>query len=306
MKSLWQIKTLLLLVFGLFPLNPGLAGGLKMPEETAMINCFFKNLYNFSFSSADSVLQVINSSDMDEVTKSNINANMAWWKLLSGENIESNLEICDSSINESISSALRDKHRDINSLLNVIYSYSLKARLENYRGKTLRSLIYFYKSITYVEKCIGRPERDEKLDLVLGIYYYFIDYIESEYFMTRAMFISFPKGDKIKGLKYLETCAASLDEMIRTEANYFLLKIYSYLEKDFKKAYISAEILTRLHPNNLVYSVEQYKLLLKMKKQEEAQLFRRKLIEEIHLAKNINGVQKNHFMSQLDKPGLKL
>jgi hypothetical protein len=270
-----------------------------MPGETAMINCFFKNLYDFSFNSADSVLQVINCSDIDRITKSNINANMAWWKLLSGENIETNIEICDSSINESLRSALRDKKQDINSMLNVIYSFSLKARLENYRGNTLRSLIYFYKSITYIEKCIGRPEKDEKLNLAIGLYYYFIDYIENEYFMTRAMFISFPKGDKIKGLEYLEACTASHDEMIRTEANYFLLKIYSYIENDFTKAYISAEILTRLHPANLVYSLEKYKLLLKMKKQDEAQLYRKKLIDGIELARNINGVQKNHFMSQL-------
>lgn len=299
MNSPRRIGISLLIVFTLFPLNQGLAGGIKQPEESAMINCFFKNLYDFSFNSADSVLQAINCSDMDRVTKSNINANMAWWKLLSGENIESNLEICDSSINESLRSALRDKKQDINTQLNVIYSFSLKARLENYRGNTLRSLIYFYKSITYIEKCIGRPEKDEKLDLVIGLYYYFIDYIENEYFMTRAMFISFPKGDKKKGLGYLETCTASRDEMIRTESNYFLLKIYSYIEKDFAKAYISAEILTRLHPGNFVYRMEQYKLLLKMKKQDEAQLFQKKLIDEIELAKNINAVQKNHFMSQL-------
>jgi hypothetical protein len=141
--------------------------------------------------------------------------------------------------------------------------------------------------------------KDEKLNLVLGLYFYFIDYIENEYFMLSTVFFSFPKGDKKTGLKYLEKCSASGDEMIRTEANYFLLKIYAYTEKDYSKAYLNAQILTQQHPNNLVYSLEQFKLLLKMKKEDEAQIFQKKLIEEIQAAKNLNSSQKNHFISQI-------
>ena len=163
----------------------------------------------------------------------------------------------------------------------MIYSYSLKARLENYKGNKLLSFIYFYKSITYIKECTNRPVEDEKLNLVLGLYFYFIDYIENEYFIMSVAFMSFPKGDKNKGLRYLEKCSISSDEMIRTEANYFLLKIYAYTEKDYSKAYVNAQILTQQHPNNLVYSLEQFKLMLVLKKTVEAQKFQKKLIEEI-------------------------
>ena len=44
----------------------------------------------------------------------------------------------------------------------------------------------------------------KKLTLILGLYFYFIDYIENEYFIANAVFFSFPKGDKNKGLRYLE------------------------------------------------------------------------------------------------------
>ena len=67
-----------------------------------MINYFFKNLYNFSFHEADSLFVVMNNSDMDNITLANIKANLAWWKLLSGDAIETNIRICDSCINESI------------------------------------------------------------------------------------------------------------------------------------------------------------------------------------------------------------
>jgi len=289
----------LITLFMVLTVNSNFARDVKIPDENILINCFFRNLYDFSFNAADSVIVVMHDSNMDNATIYNIKANLAWWKLLSGDEIETNLKDCNLNIEESIRSSLSSNHPDLNSLLNIIYSYSLKARLENYRGNTLKTLINFYKSITYIEKCIDNPAVDEKLNLVLGLYYYFIDYVENKYFMLNALFFSFPRGDKTKGLMYLERCSISGDDMIRTEANYFLLKIYAYTERDYSKAFINAQILTRQHPKNLVYSLEQFKLLLKMKKTQEAEVFQKEMIKEIQTAKNINNVQKNHFISQI-------
>ena len=166
----------------------GYGCNVRMSGESNLINCFFKSLYNFSFNEADSLVLVMKDSEMDNITLTNIRANLAWWKMLSGDAIESNKRICDSCINESIRISSISKTKDTSFLLNIIYSYSLKARLENYRGNTLKSLIYFYKSITYIEECINNPVKDEKLTLVSGLYFYFIDYIEHEYFIVNAVF----------------------------------------------------------------------------------------------------------------------
>jgi hypothetical protein len=306
MKILRRTIISLLLFFMVSQVNSGFAGITKQPYEKSMINCFFKKVYDFSFREADSMVVVMKHSEMDNITLSGVKADLSWWKLLSGDAIETNLRTCDSIIHESLTSSLNNKKKDISCLLNIIYYYSLKARLENYRGNTLKSLISFYKSISYIEDCIHSPVKDEKLNLILGLYFYFIDYIEKEFFLSRAMFLTFPKGDKNKGLRYLEECSVNNDEMIRTEANYFLMKIYTYTERDYLKAFLKVKILTQQHPNNLVYSVEQFKLLLKMKKDDEAQIFRRKLIVEIQMAKNINNSQKNHFISLLGEPSIDL
>lgn len=304
------IRKIILGIFIFFFLqgNSSFARDVILPDENNLIDCFFRNLYNFSFDEADSLVVVMNNSNIDNVTISNIKANLAWWKLLSGDSIETNLKICNFNIDESIRLSLKINRPDINSLLNLIYSYSLKARLENYRGNTLKSFICFYKSTTYIEKCVDSSVDDERLNLVLGLYLYLMDYIENEYHIMRVFFLSIPSGDKNKGLKYLENCSTSANEMIRTEANYFLLKIYTYTEKDYSKAYTKAQLITQQHPHNLVYSLEQLKLLLKMKKSAEALIFQKKLIEEIQIAKNINSFQKNHFISQimeLTKPSIK-
>lgn len=292
-----KISFLLGFIFSL--INSSFAGAPKLQGEDTLINCFFRDLYKFSFREADSLAVIINDSHADNLTRANIKANLAWWKLLSGDAIETSSRSCDSSLHESIRLGLKSKQKDINSILNLIYSYSLKARLENYRGNSLKSLINFYKSITYIEQCIDKPVKDEKLTLVLGLYFYMIDYLDHEYFMMSAMLFSIPKGDKIKGLAYLEECSKSGNEMISTEANYFLLKIYSYIEKDYSKAWLYAQILTRQYPDNLVYSLECFKLLLKMNKEGEARIFQNKLIGEIEIAKNINSGQKNHFIFQI-------
>jgi hypothetical protein len=296
-----RFRITLLSVFLFSCLNSGFAAVTKQTKEDILINCFFNNLYNFSFRAADSLVVIINDSNIDRCIVANIKANLAWWKILSGDAINSNLRRCDSSLNESIRLAPKIKQKEIGSLLNIIFSYSLRARLENYRGNTLKSAIYFYKSITYIEECLNQSEKDEKLNLVSGLYFYFMDYLENEYFMVRAMFFHFRKGDKAKGLALLEECSRSGNEMISTEANYFLMKIYADIEIEYSRAYLNALTLTGQHPDNLVYNYEELLLLLKMKKTGEARIFRKKMVDEILKANNINTLQKNHFISQLEK-----
>ena len=86
--------------------------------------------------------------------------------------------------------------------------------------------------------------------------------------------------------------------MIRTEANYFLMKIYAYTEKDFPNAIKKVQILTQQYPKNLVYSLEQLKLLLALKNSFEANILKNKLIKEIQIADYLNNSQKNHFLLQ--------
>ena len=290
--------TLLILVLVFHTEVSCFAGDLKIQDRN-LINSFFGKLYNFSFDEADSLVLIMTESGLDDATLDNIKANLAWWKLLSGEAIESNIDSCDFYLGQSLKSN-SGKQNDLNSLFNIIFAYSLKSRLENYRGNSLKSLLLFQKSLSYIEKCIILPVKDDRLNLVLGLYYYFIDYFKDEYFMVSALFFPFRGGDKVKGLRYLEEGSQSADELVRTEASYFLLKIYTSTEKDYFKALTNAQILTRNHPGNLVYSMEQLKLMLILKPPDEVEMFQKKLLKKIQLAENISRIQKNHFIYQIE------
>ena len=294
-----SVKYILLIIVLVFHTEvSGFAEDLKF-QDRYLINSFFGKLYDFSFDDADSLVLVMTGSGIDGATLYNIKANLAWWKLLSGEAIDSNIDSCDYYLEQSLKSN-SGRHEDLNSLFNIIYAYSLKSRLENYKGNSLKSLLLFHKSLSYIEKCMDLPVKDDRLNLVLGLYYYFIDYFKDEYFVVSALFFPFHGGDKVKGLQYLEESSESADELVRTEASYFLLKIYSSTEKDYSKALTKARILSRNHPGNLVYSMEQLKLMLILKQPAEVQMFQKKLLEEIHLANYINRIQKDHFIYQIE------
>jgi hypothetical protein len=290
-----------LVVTTLSSLNSNYAQDELANDKNFLINSYFNNLYNFSFSHSDSLIIELSKSDIDRATLFNIKADLAWWKLLSGDSANLNSRECSFNTDESIRFNLKNKQRDKSFLFNIIYSYSLKARLESYKGNTLKSIIYFYKSITYIRECIKLPVTDEKVNLVLGLYLYLVDYIKEESNLVSALLFSIPDGDKTKGLEYLEYCSGSIDEMVRTEANYFLFKIHSDLEQDFSKAFHYVRILNEQHPDNLIYNLEHLKLLQILKESDEAQLYRKMLIEKIQKSENINTLQKKHFLSQIDQ-----
>jgi hypothetical protein len=300
MKFAFRRRISFLLFLSLSFLNSGFAALSNNAGQDDLINSFFKSLYNFSFQKADSVVLVLKDSKIDDITLLIVKANLSWWKLLSGDEVENNLMSCSYCIDESLRLILKSSKRDKNAGLNIIYLYSLKARLENYKGNTLKAVVNFFKSITYIQEISESPVADEKVNLVLGMYYYFVDYIKTRHFIFNAVLLPFPQGNREKGLEYLEKCAVSDDEMVNTEANYFLMKIYAYSEKEYPTAFVCSKILVAHHPDNLVYKLEQLKLLLKMQRNEEARLFKSEMIYAIQNSEKINKSQKNHFISQIE------
>jgi hypothetical protein len=286
----------------LFVPASSLAGGkYRHPNEGPSLNTFFEKVYNFSFHEADSIVVVLQNSNIDGQTLANVRANLAWWRILSGDNIPINLKNCNDFLKISIKAPVEKEHLNTDALLNTIYAFSLKSRLESHKGNNLTSLIYFYKSIDYIEECIKRPILDERARLLKGLYYYLSDYIWKEYHIVGTMFLPASRGTREMGISHLEECSGSDDRMIRTEANYFLLKIYTDTETDYQKAWYYAHNLTIDHPNNLVYSLEKFKLMILMDKQTEARLYHDKLLEEIREADFLNSNQKIHLLNNIEK-----
>lgn len=305
MRSSGSIQIVIIITLGLvLSVTPALSlstDNQTSTYENPSINLFFDKVYNFYFTEADSIVEVLQNSKIDRLTLTNLKANLAWWRILSGDNIHNNLKNCNDNLKETIKAASEEHLLNSTSLLNTIYAYSLKSRLESHRGNRINSLIYFYKSIDYIDECIKRPMIDDRARLLQGLYYYLSDYVWKEYQIVGTIFLPASKGTREMGLKYLEECSVSADRMIRTEANYFLLKIYTDIESEYKKASYYADILTLDHPNNLVYSLEKLKLMILMNRTSDALVFHDKLVKEIPKANFINSSQKTHFLDNIEK-----
>jgi tetratricopeptide (TPR) repeat protein len=76
-----------------------------------------------------------------------------------------------------------------------------------------------------------------------GLYNYFREWVPENYKWLRAITTFFPRGDKVKGLQQLDSCARYA-YYTRVEAQYFLARIYNNDENQPQKAY---QIMTYLH-----------------------------------------------------------
>jgi hypothetical protein len=123
--------------FTISPLYSYFARNVRTFNDVNLINTYYNNLYDFSFIRADSLVLLISKSGIDSSSINNLKANLLWSKLISGDFTDLNIRNGNYYIDESIRFNLKKKQQDLNSLLNLIYSYSLSARLENFNDNTL-------------------------------------------------------------------------------------------------------------------------------------------------------------------------
>lgn len=290
-----QILIMAFVVFG-FGSHVVLGQTVLLSNENEEVGSFMRSIYEFSFHKADSIMNFFNLTCEDKVLLYSMKSYLAWWKLLSGDDKKKNIRTFNFCNDESIRLLKSGNQNDINTQLNLIIAYSLKARVDNYSGNKISSVTQFYNSIKYIRKINKSKVKDEKINLMMGLYLYLICYLKSEYFFINPFLLSISDGNKKMGLEYLEKCSLSKNEIVRTEANYFLYKIYFSLEHDIIKADKKINTLIELYPKNIVFNVEKLNILNAQKKANEAKKLKIQITENINNNINLKTTQKQHFL----------
>jgi hypothetical protein len=288
------ISTIILIWFGS---NSLFCQPYILKPKTKNIENIFINIYNFSLDKADSL--IINSYELknDKINLFSLKAYLCWWKIIGGENTESNLGKCDFYLKEVMKLSKNTNKTDPVSQLNIINAYSLKSRIDNHNGNNIKAFYYFYNSIGYFKNLQSLNSPDEGTKLAIGLYNYLLAYINKDYSSTFLFLLDFPKGDKVLGLKNLEGCSQSRDPIIMTEATYFLFKIYYTIEKDYNKAFDKISKLRILYPANFVFDIEYLKVIKSQNKNKEFNLSCTKTMNDIKSSKSLTSSQKLHFMT---------
>lgn len=261
----------------------------------------FEKIYNYQLITADSLIN-------NELQKKNesewqlLKLNVAWWQIVSGYNDDKYwnkifLNQIDQTIKQIAKSNLEiDKNRYY-----FIILYAFRTRYDVLNDKYFSAVNHLNSCINQIKKSFDKENEFEPFYLTSGLYYYFMAKAWENYPLMRPYLKIYPKGDKVKGLSYLYKIAKSSDIFLKSEAHYFLMRIFYDMEKQYDKAAFHAEYLLKLYPENIMYRLYFIKILEDSGKTQEMQ--QQSVLYKKYLEKNteLSLAQKKYLLEMLSK-----
>ncbi|HEX7574070.1 MAG TPA: hypothetical protein VF514_13340, partial [Bacteroidota bacterium] len=132
--------------------------------------------------------------------------------------------------------SLLEKNRDdVNAIFFKGGAIGFKGRLKFHRSDYLGAANAGRKALPLVREALDLDPGNSDVLLGAGIYNYYAEVIPSEYPFVKPLILFIPPGDRQKGIRQLRT-ASEKGTYASVEAEYFLLQIYYFYEKDFNQA----------------------------------------------------------------------
>ena len=103
-----------------------------------------------------------------------------------------------------------------------------------------------------------------------GLYNYYREVYPEAYPVYKPLALLFPKGDRVKGLKELQTVANN-SIVLKAESSSFLSAIFLSFENNYQQAAYYSKYLHELYPENLEYLGAYIKNLLLIKQYDKAE-----------------------------------
>lgn len=270
--------------------------GLPEPNSDSL----YIYVYKYKLSDAGNYFKKLNlklnESSGDEYLAA---VNYCWWQYISGVENDSVIRKANLIIDEGIKQLGSVKKVDAKKLFSIISLYAFKTRFQLINKKYLSAINNLGKAINSIKLSFGKENQYENFKLTTGLYLYTMSYAIEEYPVFYPYLAFYPVGDKQKGIAMLKECALSKNIYLKTEALYFLMKIYLDGEKNYRKAELCSRKLISLYPDNLVYLFHHYLILKHNLNDQEAAMTGLKIREISEKSNNLNKLQKQHFIKQL-------
>jgi len=256
----------------------------------------FGKIYNYSFNDAEKIFNKINNTYESSFALSNLRVSYFWYLLVSGDKSADYYQKCQNEL-EIARERYVKKRAEISDpflLGNTIYLYAILARLEILEKNYMKALKYLDKCSKYIKKSFA--ESDERFKFSTGLYHYYIAFSLRKYPYLLPIIALYPRGNKKLGINLLKQGSDSDQLLVRTESNYFLMKIYFESEKDLQLSKIWLNNLLSEFPDNMMFNYYHFKILLKEDKKSEAGLFLKTMRQKANSNSQLNLSQKNHFL----------
>jgi hypothetical protein len=217
-------------------------------EATQAIN----DMYNFQFEGAEMQFRWIKQKYPNHPLSYFLLALSEWWKIsVNVENTQYD-EKFEAYLDTAISKAegiYNIPQFKVESAFFQAAGWAFKGRLYAERKKWGKAAGAARSSLKYLNDIKNKGYLSPELLFGDGLYNYFSVWIRENYPMLKPIMAFFKKGDKELGLKQLRTVATNAF-YTRTEAQYYLMRILAYEEKDMGGAMQISEYLYKTFPNN--------------------------------------------------------
>ena len=227
-------------------------------EATSAIN----KMYNYQFEEAEKEFRWLVSEYQNHPLPVFLLGLSSWWKIDAqssksyiGESHKENvldknfLSLMDESIN--LSKQIYDQGNKVDGAFFLAASYGFKGRLLSERRKWSAAAFAGRNAIKYLKEIRKDDLMIPEISFGNGLFNYYSIWISERYPLLKPIIKLFPEGNKNKGVEQLNI-ASNNSFYTRTEAQYFLMRIYSG-EGKLSKAFQLSEYLKDTYPQNSIF-----------------------------------------------------
>ena len=274
-------------------------------ESTNAIN----KMYNFNFDEAEKEFTWLIDEYKNHPLPIFLLGLSKWWRIEAEVNqgIESEgeakqknnldnqfLSLMDKSI--SLSKKVYEDGNKIDGAFFLAASYGFKGRLLSERKKWRKAAFSGKNALKYLKEIRKEDYLIPEIAFGNGLFNYYSIWISDKYPILKPIISFFPKGNKIRGIEQLDN-AAKNSFYTRTEAQYFLMRIFSE-ENKLSKALQISNYLHNIYPMNSIFHKYYTQLLYRSGYFDECEIQLNELLKNYLnniLGYNVNIVRNAHF-----------
>jgi hypothetical protein len=274
-------------------------------ESTNAIN----KMYNFNFDEAEKEFTWLIDEYKNHPLPIFLLGLSKWWRIEAEVNqgIESEGEAKQKNNLDNQFLLLMDKsillskkiYKDGNKIDGAFFlaaSYGFKGRLLSERKNWRKAAFSGKNALKYLKEIRKEDYLIPEIAFGNGLFNYYSIWISDKYPILKPIVGFFPKGNKIRGIEQLDN-AAKNSFYTRTEAQYFLMRIFSE-ENKLSKALQISNYLHNTYPMNSIFHRYYTQLLYRSGYFDECEIQLNELLKNYLnniLGYNLNVVRNAHF-----------
>ncbi len=257
-----------------------LDNALVQMEATAAVN----DMYNFKFDRAAGQFNWFKEKYPEHPLPYFLLGLNEWWKMMPDSRIETHDETFIRYMDTSIDKARKiyqDDSENAEAAFFLAASYAFKSRLHAERKHWARAAFAGKSSLKFLRK--GKETEELSPELLLGdaLYNYYSIWIPENYPMLKPILLFFRKGDQALGLEQLKNVSQNAF-YTRTEAQYFLMRIYRSDENKPQEALPIAEYLHQTFPDNAYFHRYYASILYTLGRVADLERVSQRILEKIN------------------------